>query len=165
MDEVGISEHVPEEAGTGTITGPAARLSGYVKVLNFQQVARLGALDVDRTGEGVSDLGIEAGEVGAGHARLDLGVGGVAGFEDDFLAGVDFDDWQDVRVPAVVAELGFLLEAFRAVDGDGLHCVPSDVCQLGSDIMTGGSICRQLGLSEAFLPATVPSQANPPSGG
>ena len=63
-------------------------------------------------------------------AGPDLGVRGVAGFEDNLLPGIDLDDGRYVGMPAVVAELWLLLEAFGAIDGDGLHGFPPMCTQI-----------------------------------
>ena len=138
MNEVGIGEHVVEEAGAGPVAGPAARLGGYVNVLDFEEVARLCALDVHRAGERGPDLGVQTCQICLSHGGLNLGVGGVAGFEDNFLARIDLDDGRDVGMPAVVSELGLLFEALGAVDGDGLHGFPPVQVTMCQGIMSGG---------------------------
>ena len=124
MNEVRVGENVCQEAGAGAVARPAAGLGSYVNVFDFEEVARFRALDVHRAGEGMRDLGVQAGEVCLDHAGLDLGVRGVAGFQDDLLSGVNLDDGWNVGMPAVVSELRLFLQTFGAVDGDGLHGFP-----------------------------------------
>ena len=128
MDEVGISEHVSEESGAGTITGPTAGLGDYVKVLNFQEVARLRSLDrrLGRLG-GVPPWHLDRPDLrrscqaGSG-SRTRRGFRGRPSSpgSTSTMGGTSgcqrlWPNW------------GSSLRPLGAVDGDGLHWVPSDV--------------------------------------
>ena len=73
--------------------------------LDFQHVARHRALDENRPGQRVHDARLDRGEIGGGHAGLDLAVERVAGLQRDLLAFADLGDRLDVGVVAVVADM------------------------------------------------------------
>src|SRR6266536_3293705 len=86
--------------------------------LDLQQVAGLGAVDVDRPGERVDHV-----QVGRRHGlqsggRPHLAVERVTRLQDHLLTGVAAHDRRDIRVPAVVPGLRLLAERLRVVDPD-----------------------------------------------
>jgi hypothetical protein len=121
VDEIRFREQVAQESGAGAVTGPAHGLRDDVEVFDLQQVTRLGSLDVDRTGQRVGHLGIEALQISHGHAGFDLTIGRIAGFQDQFLAGGHLLDRRDIGVPAVVPEMGLFLKTLVAINRNALH--------------------------------------------
>ncbi len=80
-----------------------------------------GALDVDRPGEGVDHVEVEPAGVRVGGGRGELPVEGVAGLQDDDVAGLDLQRRRDGLVPAVVAGPRLVLERPGRVDGEVVH--------------------------------------------
>ena len=107
LGDEGVEVDVPQEAEAGDDAGEAERSGLDAEHVNLEQVARLGALDVDGAGEGVDEAEVDAGEVGVGGACVNLAVEGVAGGHHHLFAGVGLDDGRDVGVPAVVSLGGF----------------------------------------------------------
>ncbi len=67
---------------------------------------------------------LDRGQIGGRHGGLDLAVERVARFERDLFALADFDDRRDVRMIAVVAEMGLRGERLSPVDADRVHGGP-----------------------------------------
>ena len=64
---------------------------------------------------------LDRGQIGGRHGGLDLAVQRVARFERDLFALADFDDRRDVRMIAVVAEMGLRGERLSPIDADRVH--------------------------------------------
>src|SRR3984893_1152445 len=79
------------------------RLRDDVGELNFENVAGHRALNKDRSGQRVHGAGVERGELGSDHPRLDLAVHRIPRLQRDLLAHADLDHRCDVRIVAVVA--------------------------------------------------------------
>src|SRR5262249_34779494 len=70
--------------------------------LDLQDITRLGALDVDRPGQRVEPVEIQAAQRRRRHARLDLPIGHFLGLAVDHIARLDLDRWRQAVVPLVV---------------------------------------------------------------
>ena len=100
-DEVGTGEDVGEEAETGENGAEPEVPRLHFEQLHCQDVARLGALDVDRAGEQVVRE-VERQQVLMHALRPDLVTRAERCLERDDVAGSDDRNRLDVRVPAVV---------------------------------------------------------------
>ena len=121
MDQVRVGEQVAEEPRARPGPGPAVGLGNDVQALNLQQVSRPGTPYVNRPGQGVGHLGVQALQVGQGHAGPYLSIRGVAGLQRHLLARVHLQNRGDIRVLPVVALLGLLLEPLAAIYFDAFH--------------------------------------------
>jgi hypothetical protein len=113
--------HIAQKAQARHDGAECGRLRKDVDEFDLEHVARLGALDEDRPGQGMDAARIEGGEIGNGRIRAELAVDAVARFETDVLALADFENGRDVGMIAVVAGLRFGGERLAAVDADGVH--------------------------------------------
>ena len=108
MDHVGVQVDVPQEPEAGDDGGEAPACRFYAQDVYFQQVAGLGALDVDRAGEGMNQVEVYVSQV------FGLGVGGdlpvqcVPGLHDNFFAWFGLHSGRNVGVPTVVAFCWFV---------------------------------------------------------
>jgi hypothetical protein len=118
VHEIGIGEVIAQEARAGPEPRPAEGLRDDVEILDLEQIARLCVLDPDRPGQGMARLLVLPLEIGGGRLGSDLPIARVTCLEDQLLTGCDLEDRRDVGVPAVVAGMRLVLEAFRAVDPD-----------------------------------------------
>jgi len=66
----------------------------------------------------VDRAGVEIGEIGFGGARRKLAVERIARLQDDLFAFFRFENRVDVRVIAVVTEVGLFGERFPTVDAN-----------------------------------------------
>ena len=127
VDLEGLGELVAEEPEPGYLDGVAVAVGFDVEDLDVEQVARLGAVDVDGAGQGMHHVEVRSGDVVPRGGGAQLSVEGVTGLEDHLVAGVAVDHRWDVGVPAVVAGAGLLHQRLGPVDADlrrGLHRVP-----------------------------------------
>ncbi len=96
-----------EDAGVApTLAGRVADLLRHraeVEDVDDEQVAGLGALDRDRTGQHVAAVELDVADIVRRVVVPDLGVGPLAALDADRRAGRDRRCGRDVRVPAVVA--------------------------------------------------------------
>ena len=60
-----------------------------VKEIDNQQIARLGTLDPDRTGEEVDDRKVDVAHVIGGVVVLDEATGPIVGLDDEIVARLD----------------------------------------------------------------------------
>ena len=79
------------------------------------------ALDEDRPGQRMHRAGIERGKVGNRGTRGDLAVDPIARFQRDLLALVDFHQWGDVRMEAVVTTAWLVAKPLGSIDANGVH--------------------------------------------
>ncbi len=94
----------------------------HVEQVHDQQVARSGALDRDRAAEDVDAGQPDVTDVVGGVVVPDLTVGPVLALDPEHVSGPDRDHGRDVGMPAVVANLGLLVEGLRQVHlKHGLH--------------------------------------------
>ena len=71
------------------------------------------------------DTWLDGGEVRRSHARLDLPVKRIAGFQCDLFALANFGNRRDVGMITVVAEVGLFGQRFASIDADRVHeCLP-----------------------------------------
>jgi hypothetical protein len=80
-----------------------------VEDLHRQQVAGLGAFDVDRPGQRVDHVQVRRGQRVRRYPRARLPVEGVPGLQHNLVPGLAADHRRDVRVPPVMAG-GWLLQ-------------------------------------------------------
>src|SRR6185437_1959382 len=98
-----VGELVAQEAEARHLHGEAVAVRLDVDDLDLEQVARLGALDVDRTGERVHDVEVRRGDGIQGRVRGHLPVERVPRLQHHLVAGLAPDQRWDVGVPPVVA--------------------------------------------------------------
>ncbi len=122
--DIGVGERVAQKAKARHLHSVAEIGRLHVADLDFEQVARRSTRDVDRPGQGMNEVQVATHQVRRGCRRRDLAVEGVAGLDLDFLAEGCFEHRRDRLVPAVVALLRLLGEAFRVIDGDAFHGRP-----------------------------------------
>ena len=103
VDDVRLGEVIPQESEPGHDEREPARRGVDRLDLDRQQVARLRALDVDRSGERMDAAHLDREQFGRRHPRLDLPVEAVDGLHLDRGAGGDAHRRCNIRVPAVVA--------------------------------------------------------------
>lgn len=95
--------------GEEAVEAPQAFLErADVEQVDDQQIARLGALDADRTGQEVHDRQVDVAHVVGGVVVLDEAAGPVIGLDDEVVAGIDPGNDRDVGVPAVVHHVIFV---------------------------------------------------------
>ena len=121
MSDIGLGEQVPQEPGAGPAARPTSRLRNHVNILDFQQVPRGCPGYVNRPGQRVGHLGVEALHVGYCHMRLNLLVGRVPRFQNHFFPRFNLQYRRDIGVPPVVALTGFFFKPFISVDLDTFH--------------------------------------------
>src|SRR5262249_10561475 len=100
------------------------RLRDDVGEFDLKDVARCSTLDQNRPGQRVYRAGIERWKIRDRCLWLDLAVECVSRFQRHFFTFADFDDRRDVRVKAVVAQVGLMGEPLRPVDADRMHQLP-----------------------------------------
>jgi len=86
--------------------------------VHFKEVTRFGSYDGDGSSQRMSDVEVQLRDIRGPRRGGDLPIDRVPRFEDDPLAGMDSGDRRDVRMPAVVADLGLVGESLRAIDPD-----------------------------------------------
>ena len=86
--------------------------------LDLEQVAGLGAFDVDRPGERMAAAETDAQQVRGGALATQLTVEPIARLERQFLAWRDARDREDSGMPAIVAGAGLLVQGPCDVDRD-----------------------------------------------
>ena len=127
-DLEGIGELVAQEPEAGDLDGVAVGVGLDVEDLDVEQVARLGALDVDRVRSvGAADRGSTPATSASETSGPICPSKASRVSRIDLVAGFAPDERGDVGVPAVVAGRRLLDERLRPVDGDlepGLHLVP-----------------------------------------
>jgi len=94
---------------------------GMMSRNSTSHIAGLGAVDEDRSGQGMHEIGVDMCEIGDGRVGADLAVERVAGFERHFLALGNLEDRGNVGVIAVVASMRFGGEGLVPVDTDDVH--------------------------------------------
>src|SRR3954464_8460545 len=71
-----------------------------IEQINHKQVARLGALDADRTGEEMHNRQIDVAHIVGRVVVLDEAAGPVDGLDDEVVARLDPRHDRNIRVPA-----------------------------------------------------------------
>ena len=117
----GLWEQVTKEPAPRAEPGPAVGLGKDVEVLDLQQIAGPGPLDVHRSGQRVGYFGAQGCQVRYLHLRTYLAIRGVTGFEDHLLSRIDLQDRWNAGVPSVVTFLRLVLEPLAPVYLDTLH--------------------------------------------
>src|SRR5438270_9208450 len=104
-----------------------------VQELHLEQVARTGALDEHRARQRVDCTKRDRGKVGNGGMCIQIPIECVSCFEHHRLAFVDFQDWHEIRVPAVMPRVRLLVEMPGAVDRDASgDCAELRACHRSS---------------------------------
>src|SRR6185295_7006142 len=91
VDDVRVRENVAQEAEAGDLGREAEFGWLHIHDVDFEQVARLGAFDVDRPRQGVDRVEVGRRDRGGGRRRGDLAIEGGEGLEHRALAGVHAD--------------------------------------------------------------------------
>ncbi len=120
MNDERIGKFIPEKPEAGHLDGEAERLRLDIDDADFEQIARLGAVDVHRTGERVRNVEVHRGDVGGGRAGGDLAIERVQRLENDPLARLGTNDRRDIGMPAVVADRRLLRQRLGAIDADSM---------------------------------------------
>ncbi len=82
-----------------------------VENIDDQDIAGLGAGDLDRADQMMTGRQVAVADVGGVVVVLDLTAGPVEGLDDEVVARLDGDDRRDIRMPAVVERLRLLRRA------------------------------------------------------
>ena len=114
--DIGIGEVRGQQAETRDQARPAPLQRAQLEHLDLEHVARLCALDKDRTRQRVETVEVQARQCRGGCARLDLSIRDLVGLEMDYVAGLDLDRRPKTVVPLVVdlAPLDRMLHANHA---------------------------------------------------
>lgn len=95
--------------GEEAVEAPQALLERTdVEQVDDEEVAGLGALDADRSGEEVHDRQVDVAHVVGRIVVLDEAAGPVIGLDDEIVAGIDPGHDRDIGVPAVVHHVIFI---------------------------------------------------------
>ena len=111
-----------QESETGDLHGVTPTGTLGLADADFQQIAGFGVTHVDRPGVRVNKVGGGAANVFVGGVLVELGVPGVAGFQDDGVSWVNGHNRRDVLVPTVVSGVRLLGEGLGLVDLDVVRC-------------------------------------------
>ena len=108
----GVRELIPEEPEARNLNGEAKGGGLDFQDLDLKQITWLGSIDVDRPGQRMDHVQVDLADLLCRRSGRDLAVQRVPGFERDPIAGVDSQNRGNVRVPAIVAGMGFGLQGF-----------------------------------------------------
>src|SRR5262249_45325425 len=121
MDEVRRRVEIPQKAEPRHDRRDRVGLRQDIDELDFEEVARFGALDEHGAGERMDGARIYFREACGRARRSQLSVERVEGFEHDLFALARLQDGGNVRVPAVVPYLRLFAQTLAPVDFDALH--------------------------------------------
>ena len=108
--DVGLGKHIAQKPKADRLDGEAEGLRLNVVYRHLEQVAGLGAVDKDRSGQRMDQIQADPAHVFDPRVGLQLAIEGVAGFQADHLTGLDRGYRRNVGMPTVMAGVGLLTE-------------------------------------------------------